>query len=188
MNTDLFTLYSDIEKLLTEKPHAIIAIDGPCASGKTSLAEALSHKYGGVVFHMDDFFLQMHQKTLERLNEPGGNVDRERFYSEVLLPLRDNASFSYCPYKCSDGCFSEPVSVSPHKLSIIEGSYCMHPELRPFYDYSVFLCVSPQMQKDRIMLRPKHKHEAFFTRWIPMEEQYFNFFNIPEQCNIRLQF
>ena len=32
---------------------------------------------------MDDFYLQEYQRTQERYNEPGGNVDRERFKKEV---------------------------------------------------------------------------------------------------------
>ena len=35
------------------------------------------------IFHMDDFYLQKYQRTQERYNEPGGNVDRERFKKEV---------------------------------------------------------------------------------------------------------
>lgn len=33
--------------------------------------------------HMDDFYLQGRQRTYERLNEVGGNVDYERFAKEV---------------------------------------------------------------------------------------------------------
>ena len=37
----------------------IIAIDGRCAAGKTTLAARLAKELGGDVIHMDDFFLQM---------------------------------------------------------------------------------------------------------------------------------
>ena len=35
----------------------IIAIDGRCAAGKTTLAARLAKELGGDVIHMDDFFL-----------------------------------------------------------------------------------------------------------------------------------
>lgn len=48
----------------------LVAIDGPCASGKTTLANALGGALGLTVFHMDDFFLRPSQRTPERLAEP----------------------------------------------------------------------------------------------------------------------
>ena len=80
-------LYARIDALLAEKPHVIVAIDGPASSGKTTLATELAAHYGAAVLHMDDYFLQPHQRTPERYAEPGGNVDRERFLREALLPL-----------------------------------------------------------------------------------------------------
>ena len=47
-----------IEMLLAEQEHVFIAIDGPCASGKTTLARNLNERFGGNVLHMDDFFLR----------------------------------------------------------------------------------------------------------------------------------
>lgn len=47
-----------IEMLLAEQEHVFIAIDGPCVSGKTTLARNLNERFGGNVLHMDDFFLR----------------------------------------------------------------------------------------------------------------------------------
>ncbi|MEE0332213.1 hypothetical protein [Bifidobacterium angulatum] len=47
-----------IEMLLAEQEHVFVAIDGPCASGKTTLARNLNERFGGIVLHMDDFFLR----------------------------------------------------------------------------------------------------------------------------------
>ena len=57
----------------------IVAIDGRCASGKSTLAAYLKSALACSVIHMDHFFLQPHQRTEKRLREPGGNVDYERF-------------------------------------------------------------------------------------------------------------
>ena len=88
----------------TDRPF-LFALDGRCASGKTTLASALREAVGCGVIHMDDFFLRPEQRTEERLSQPGGNVDRERFLQEVLLPLKRGESFSYRPYDCRTHCF-----------------------------------------------------------------------------------
>ena len=44
----------------------IIAIDGRCAAGKTTLAARLAKELGGDVIHMDDFFLPLELRTEER--------------------------------------------------------------------------------------------------------------------------
>ena len=49
---------------------------------------------------MDDFYLQPHQRTEERLAEPGGNVDRERFLQEVLIPLHEGHDAVYRVFDC----------------------------------------------------------------------------------------
>ena len=47
------------------------------------------------VIHMDDFYLQPHQRTTKRMREPGGNVDYERFETEVLQPMLTGEAVSY---------------------------------------------------------------------------------------------
>mgnify|MGYP002515102552 CR=1 FL=1 len=61
----------------------IIAIDGRSGAGKSTLARTLEEKLGVSVVHMDDFFLQLHQRTKERFDTPGGNIDSERFFEEI---------------------------------------------------------------------------------------------------------
>ena len=70
----------------------ILAIDGRCASGKTTIATELAHTLNADLIHMDDFFLRPEQRTPERLAIPGENIDHERFLTEVLEPLRAGKS------------------------------------------------------------------------------------------------
>ena len=77
-----------------------LAIDGTSASGKSTLAEALEKLYDCSVIHMDDFFLQKEQRSLERLSEPGGNIDRERFLDEILIPLSRGEQVNYRRFNC----------------------------------------------------------------------------------------
>lgn len=75
-----------IRSLLDRQERVLVAIDGRCGAGKTTLAARLQAELPCRVFHMDDFFLQPYQRTPERLQAPGENVDHERFLQEVLLP------------------------------------------------------------------------------------------------------
>ena len=84
-----------IEEKFENKKQIIVAIDGRCAAGKTTLTSLLQKKTGANIFHMDDFFLRPEQRTPERFSQPGGNVDYERFYNEVVLPIHNKQSFTY---------------------------------------------------------------------------------------------
>lgn len=184
MENLLVSVKKQIDQLLHDRDRVIVAIDGNCTAGKTTLAAALKNEYDCNVFHMDDFFLRPEQRTPERYAQPGGNVDYERFREEVLLPLSRNRSFSYRPFSCSTFTLTEPVEVMPKKLTIIEGTYSLHPYFGDVYDYKVFLSIDPQLQRSRILCRPQRVHESFFTRWIPMEKQYFDHYRIAEQCDL----
>ena len=162
-----------IDELLAEKDMVIVAIDGKCTSGKTTLASKLAEIYDCNVFHMDDFFLRPEQRTPERFAEVGGNVDYERFQEEVLLPLKSGKAFSYRPFDCSTFALAAPVSVSPKKLNIIEGTYSHHPYFGAPYDLKILLTVDEDTQRRRILERPAFLHKRFFEEWIPMENRYF---------------
>lgn len=170
------------------KERIIIAIDGRCASGKTTLAKELSQMLNCNVIHMDDFFLRPEQRTSERLSIPGENVDHERFLSDVLLPLEGGKAFAFRPFSCNNCSLGDPIKVTPKGINIIEGSYSCHPSLWEHYDLRIFLTVSPEEQFKRIVKRNGEQNaEVFRTRWIPLEEKYFTAFDIAKRCDIVLK-
>ena len=180
-------IFSEIDKLL-KNGSAVIAIEGGSASGKTTLSQILLKIYDCTVFHMDDFFLRPEQRTPERFAEVGGNVDRERFLKEVLIPLSKNEPIYYSKFDCSTFTLMPPVKVIPKKLTIIEGAYSMHPDLADYYDFSVFLDISPELQKQRILKRNSPEFaERFFKEWIPMEQIYFSKMKVKERCTLLKQ-
>ena len=167
-----------IDLLLGQKGAVLVAIDGKCTAGKTTLAEKLAERYDCNVFHMDDFFLRPEQRTPERFAEPGGNVDYERFYQEVMTPLLAGEAFSYRPFDCKRLTLAEPVQVTPKPLAVIEGTYSLHPYFGKPYDLKVLLTVSEEKQHRRILQRPAALHRRFFEAWIPMENHYFSHFDL----------
>ena len=173
-----------IDLLLTRQERVIVALDGFCTSGKTTLAARLADQYDCCVVHMDDFFLRPEQRTPERLAEPGGNVDYERFRQEVLEPLKEGLPFSFRPYDCSTQTLGQPIPVQPKKLTVIEGTYSHHPHFGSYCDLRIFLTVCPREQHRRILRRPAFLHPRFFEEWIPMEHRYFAHFSIPEKADM----
>lgn len=184
MNESLFDEAAEsIRQIHIPNRSVLVAIDGRCGSGKSTLAQALSERFGYAVIHMDDFFLRPEQRTPERLAKPGGNVDYERFLTEVLLSLYRGKLVEYRKYQCSTGLLSSPVELKKADVTVIEGSYSLHPMLRSYYDYRIFMTTDPQTQLNRIALRSgADKLEAFRTRWIPLEELYISALK-PESCS-----
>ena len=172
------------EELLKEKEQILIAIDGSCASGKSTLAAALTEVFDCNLFHMDDFFLRPEQRSAERFSEAGGNVDYERFYREVLMPLKTGAAFGYRIFDCKSGLLAEEVLVTPKRINIMEGSYSHHPYFGNMYDLKVFLTVSPEIRDQRIRRRLPMLQKKFFSDWIPMEQRYFETYSICEKADL----
>ena len=184
MEEIIFCLKKHIDDLLKNGKHIVIATDGNCTAGKTTLAAALEKEYDCNVFHMDDFFLRPEQRTVERFAEAGGNVDYERFYEEVMLPLKTGKPFAYRPFSCTTFSLRDAVEVTHKMLNIVEGTYSQHPYFGDVYDLKIFLSVSPELQRTRILQRPQFLHDRFFQEWIPMEKAYFESFQIPERSDL----
>lgn len=173
-----------INEIYKQKGHVTIAIDGRCGSGKTTLANKLKEYLDCHIFHMDDFYLQACQRTQERYNEPGGNVDRERFKKEVLDPLKNQQDVLYRPFDCSSMFISEGT-VYPYKpINIIEGSYSCHPDLINAYNLTIFVDIDESLRHKRIEERNgKEALNMFIKKWIPLEEKYFSSFDIQNHCD-----
>lgn len=183
MKETVKAIIDKIEKFNLDR--CIVAIDGRCASGKSTLAKELSDKLDCSVVYMDDFFLRPEQRTEKRLSEAGGNIDYERFLDEIVKPVKRGMDFSYRPFDCHLLGFKEAVKVDLKSVILIEGSYSCHPKFDDIYDLKIFLDVDKQKQLERIEKRNgKNQLSIFQSRWIPLEEKYFEEFHIKEKCNM----
>lgn len=185
----LLPLMDRIEALLAKNGDrtTIIAIDGHAASGKTTCAATLCELFDCNVFHMDDYFLPFEKRTAERLSEPGGNVDYERFYAEVLTPILAGNPVTYSAFDCSVGEFLPQVTVQPKPLVIVEGSYAHHPYFGDVYNLRAAIDIDEAEQRKRILARNGEQMLSMFaSRWIPMEHRYFEAYSIFEQADLIL--
>lgn len=179
-------LLSELDRRLSEGP-LVLVIEGGAASGKTTLAAAIGRHYGATVLHTDDFFLRPEQRTEARLAEVGGNLDRERFLAEVLTPLARGEEIAYRRYNCAEGQLLAPTTVRPGRLTVVEGSYAMHEAFGRYFGLAVFLAITPERQRERILARDPDKAERFFSEWIPRERAYHEGMRVKERCDLVIE-
>ena len=184
-NKTIEIIAAKIIELSGKKEKLIIAIDGRCASGKTTLAGELQNALDCNVIHTDDFYLQLFQRTEERYSEPGGNLDRERFLKDVLTPLSEGRKPLYRPFDCKSMNLGKEIQLPEKNIYIIEGSYSCHPDLRSFYDITAFVTTDTETQKKRICKRNgEERLNDFLTKWIPLEEKYFETFCVESKADV----
>ncbi len=168
---------------LIKKGVSVIAIDGRCASGKSTLAEDVSKEIDVNIIKMDDFFLPLSLRTPERFSLPGGNVHYERFNEEVINGLKSGKDFSYRVFSCSKMDYDGEKKILSSLPTIVEGSYALHPHLPLYWEKAFFLDVDKEEQIKRLSKRCPEKLEAFKNRWIPLEEEYFSYYSIPAKAD-----
>lgn len=174
--SDFSSLTQTIASLLEAHPEqpVLIALDGRCGSGKTTLAAQLAEQFpDSAVFHTDDYYLPPAQRIPNWAETPCTNMDLTRLREEVLVPAQAGAAVHCRAYSCREGAYLPEQCVPPAPLYILEGSYSHHPILAGFYDLKVFVTCSKEEQARRLQAREGERYENFVRRWIPLEEAYF---------------
>ena len=166
---------------------SLIVVDGPCGSGKSTLGGLLARLYHTEPVPMDDFFLPFDMRTPERLAQPGGNVHYERFRQEVLDRFERGKPVCWNLFSCSDGTLI-PRELPAADVTVIEGSYSHHPYFRQALDrlnaLLVFVNVDEKEQLRRIAQRDPKLLHMFETRWIPLEKNYFEAYDIQGTADV----
>lgn len=179
-------VFRAIDKAAGQKPHVLVGIDGMSAAGKSTLADMLVDVYGCGVVRTDDFFLPSALRSRERLLQPGGNIDYERL-APVAAQARHRFPFAYTAYDCGTDTMQDEVHLPGGPLAVLEGAYALHPKVAAPCDVRVFLSVSAEVQRARILRREGPDAAArFFAEWIPMEHRYFSEYGIREGCDVIL--
>ncbi|MFI3254055.1 MAG: uridine kinase [Eubacteriales bacterium] len=166
-----------INTLLEERDSpCLLALEGPCASGKTTFGKEL----GFPCVSMDDFFLSPEKRS----DDIGGNIDKERFLNQVLLPLSMGKEVKYAPYLCHSGEYGAEITLPPSPLLVVEGVYSLLPQFRDFYQMKVFLSASWEERKKRLLARGGEELLTQFEKeWIPRENRYFQTYQVKESCD-----
>ena len=140
-------------QLAAENGPALLAIDGRCGSGKSTLAQFLAGQLGCRVVHTDDFYLPLAARCANWQQQPGANMDFTRLRNEVLQPLLCGKTAHYTAYSCAAGAFKPAESFAAAPLTILEGSYSLHPALQTEFAVRVFVTCPPDVQEARLQAR-----------------------------------
>ena len=189
ISTTFSSLSETISSLLSAHPSrpVLIALDGRCGSGKTTLAAQLAERFpDSAVFHTDDFYLPPADRVDGWEHIPCANMDLARLSREVLAPSRAGDAVSYRAYSCREGTYLPAKSIVSKPLFLVEGSYSHHPLLAENYDLRVFVTCSQEEQARRLQAREGERYPNFVQRWIPLEEGYFAQYHIETRADLIL--
>ena len=176
---------SDLSKIITENMKSgqrlFVTVDGPCASGKTTLAAELAERLQAAVVHTDDYVIPHAQKTAERLAVPGGNCDAERLVREVAVPWKKGLPVIYRRYDCHADRLMEAEELPDKPILILEGSYSNLPAIRQYADVRIFMNTTWEIREKRLAERESAASlKRFYELWIPLENAYFEAFGLPD--------
>ena len=166
----------------SERKRMLLTIDGPCASGKTTLAQKLAELFKAAVIHTDDFVIPYAQKTAARLAIPGGNCDAERLVNEVAAPWKRGEDVKYRRYDCGLDRLLTEEAVPESDMLILEGSYCNLPSIRKFADLCLFVDTPDSIRMRRLQKRESPESlKRYHEKWIPLENAYFEAYGLPDK-------
>ncbi len=153
----------------------IIALEGKAASGKTTLARNLREQ-NITIIHMDDFFLPKALQTKKQLSTLGGNIDIDAL-KDVISRLSQNEEISFQAFNCKTQKYFEKREFI-HSLVIIEGVFSYLEVFRRYYKRLIYLDITKEEQKKRLINRDKKLYPKFKKTWLPMEKKYYDTQNI----------
>ena len=191
VSTDWIPCIRAVQKIAQKEAgvsRLLITLDGPCASGKTTLARKLSRLFQGEVVHTDDFVIPHALKTRERLAVPGGNCDVERLVKEVVIPFKKGCPVRYRRYDFRKDILLPEELLPDSGILILEGSYCSLPAIREYSDVRLFLEAPWEIREARLLQRESAASlQRFHDRWIPLENAYFEAYRLPDDGDILIE-
>ena len=181
------TLSALLSAALAQKPTRplVLALDGRCGSGKTTLANGLAAQLPGcTLLRTDDFYLPPAQRIPDWAHTPCANMDLIRLRNEALRPAYEGQPVLYRAYSCRAGTYQPVQEFAAQPLVILEGSYSHHPLLAGYETLRVFVTCSREEQTRRLQAREGEQYANFAARWIPLEEGYFAQYRIEETADL----
>jgi uridine kinase len=154
-------------------PRILVGLDGPGASGKSTLAEAVAAGLeGAVVVHTDDFYLPRAGASAS-VDGVGARYDLARLARQVVAPAAGGGALRYQRYDWGSDTLTEWVDVPADVPVVVEGVYAMARRLRDAYTYAVFCRCDPATRLRRGLERDGEGARAMWLQqWMPAEDDY----------------
>jgi uridine kinase len=177
-----------------ERPHPVrVAIDGPDGAGKTTLADELAGHLAGrrptIRAGIDGFHNPRELRYRRGLDSPEGyfldSFDCQALRALLLDPLGPGGSRRY-RRACFDYRLDEKVELpeeeaSPDAILLFDGVFLLRRELRPFWDFSLFVKADfdeivrrAEARDSELMGGVEAVRERYRLRYIPGQELYFS--------------
>ncbi|MDZ4861861.1 MAG: uridine kinase [Gemmatimonadota bacterium] len=170
---DLATLVVHVTITSADGPRVLVGVDGPGASGKSTLAELLAEVVPlAHVVHVDDFYLPSAQHGT-RSGLVGPLFDLPRLAAQVVTPAATGGSVRYQRYDWTDDQLAEWVEVPQGAPVIVEGVYCLESALRDSYTFTVFCRADRALRLRRGFERDgEQARSQWLDEWMPAEDDY----------------
>ncbi|MGD0273567.1 MAG: uridine kinase [Gaiellaceae bacterium] len=177
-----------------ERPHPVrVAVDGPDAAGKTMLADELAELLAGerpiIRAGIDGFHNPREYRLRRGPDSPEGyfldSFDYDALRALLLEPLGPRGSRRYrCAcfdYRIDEKVEAPEEEASPDSILLFDGVFLLRPELRPLWDFSIFVhadfdeIVRRAEARDReLMGGVEAVRERYRSRYIPGQELYLS--------------
>lgn len=177
-----------------------VAIDGPDAAGKTTLADAIARQVTrpAIRVSIDDWHNPRDVRTRRGSDSPAGyyldSFDYEALASDLLGPFRDGATSvqsARFDFK-ADALLTAVTEVrSPTAVLILDGVFLLRSELRESWDWAVYVHVPESVTLARATVRdaehlggPESTRRRYERRYLPGHALYREAASPLEQANV----
>jgi len=149
----------------------VVAVDGPGAAGKSTIAACLAARVELSLVHTDDFFVPATQAGEPR-RALADYYDLDRLRAEALEPLRSGNDAVFQSFDWDSGALSPgKVRIAPKDLVIVEGVCSGAPQLADLVDKAIYVDTPEpeRLRRLRCLVAPGDWDE----RWLRAERKYF---------------
>ncbi len=152
---------------------ARIGIDGPGASGKSTLAAGLAETLPRAVLVEGDDFYRPESDAGRSGSAVGGLFDLPRLVSQVLLPHSQGEEICYQRFNWDTGVLGGWISRPGGTPLIVDGVYSTHETLRDFYDLRIWVNAPRAIRLARGVQRDgEEARSRWVDVWMPAEDRY----------------
>ena len=177
---------------LTIRGTVRVGIDGVDAAGKTTIADELSDRLRGlgrpvIRSGIDGFHCPRQDRYARGSDSPEGyyrdSFDLVALVELLLRPLGPDGTGYYrtavFDYRRDVPLDVPTMKAGPGAILIFDGVFLLRPQLRPFWDYSIFVKAEFQVTLRRALHRdlplwgdPTRIEQRYLTRYIPAQKIY----------------